>query len=114
MNHRSESHSHPAETGSKTTETLIQNIQKLMDEVEAAVAKSGDAADKGLGHKLDALQDRLSHATDRVRGFYASARKQVSAGAQRTDETIRSHPYESLAVALGVGVLLGVVLRRRD
>jgi ElaB/YqjD/DUF883 family membrane-anchored ribosome-binding protein len=114
MNHRTESQSHSTETGHKTTEALILNIQKLMDEVEAAVAKSGEDADNGLGQKLDALQDRLTHATERVRGFYASARKRVSAGAQRTDEAIRSHPYESLAVTLGVGVLLGALLRRRD
>jgi len=28
------------------------------------------------------------------------------------DSAIRAHPYESLAIALGVGVLLGALLRR--
>ena len=40
--------------------------------------------------------------------------RKVVAGARATDETIRAHPYESLAIALGVGVLLGALIRRNS
>ena len=43
---------------------------------------------------------------------YSQARRKVVAGARATDETIRSYPYASLAVALGVGVLVGAALSR--
>jgi len=43
---------------------------------------------------------------------YDRARHNVVAGAKYTDETIRQHPYQSLAIALGVGVLLGALIRR--
>jgi ElaB/YqjD/DUF883 family membrane-anchored ribosome-binding protein len=45
---------------------------------------------------------------------YGRARQGVVAGAQYTDETIRLHPYQSLAVALGVGVLVGALIRRSN
>jgi ElaB/YqjD/DUF883 family membrane-anchored ribosome-binding protein len=112
MPHRTESHSHTADN--EGPDKLIQNIQKLMDEVESLVAKSGDSANHAIGDKLTALKDRLSGATDKAREYYTTARKKVVAGAHQADETIRSHPYESLAVALGVGVLLGALLRRRS
>ena len=35
------------------------------------------------------------------------------AGAKATDRAIREHPYESLGVAFGLGVLIGVLIARR-
>jgi ElaB/YqjD/DUF883 family membrane-anchored ribosome-binding protein len=107
MNHRTEAHT-------DSPDQLIKSIQKLLDEVEATIAKSADGSSPGAGDKLDALQERFSDAKTKIQGYYNTARQRIVSGAQSADETIRSHPYESLAVALGVGVLLGALLRRRD
>jgi ElaB/YqjD/DUF883 family membrane-anchored ribosome-binding protein len=107
MNHRTE-------TPAQTPEQLIKNIQQLMDEVESALTKSSDDGSSGFSDKLGELQDRFAGAKDKAAGYYKAARQKVVDGAHAADETIRSHPYESLAIALGVGVLLGAVLRRRD
>jgi ElaB/YqjD/DUF883 family membrane-anchored ribosome-binding protein len=98
----------------QTAEELISNIQKLMAEVESVIATGGESATEAATSRLAALQDRFSTASEAVQGYYRTAKKKVTAGAEAADETIRSHPYESLAVALGVGVLLGALLRRRD
>jgi ElaB/YqjD/DUF883 family membrane-anchored ribosome-binding protein len=101
--------------GSQTAEELIQNIQALMAEVESVIATgaNGDIATAATS-KFQDLKDRFSDATEQMQGYYQTARKKVVSGARAADETIRSHPYESLAVALGVGVLLGALLRRRE
>lgn len=101
-------------TSTQSAEELIANIQKLMAEVESVIANGSDAVTEGATSRLAALQERFSSASDAVQGYYRTAKKKVTAGAQAADETIRTHPYESLAVALGVGVLLGALLRRRD
>lgn len=97
-----------------TAEQLIRNIQKLMAEVEEVIANQGESMRSEASSKLEELQSRLSSASDAVAGFYRTARRRVSDGAQVADETIRTHPYESLAVALGLGVVLGALLRRGD
>jgi ElaB/YqjD/DUF883 family membrane-anchored ribosome-binding protein len=107
MNHRTEMHT-------ESPEQLIKNIQKLMEEVEATIAKSSDGSAAAAGDKLAALQDRFSDAKTKLQGYYKVAKQRIVDGAQTADDTIRSHPYESLAIALGVGVLLGALLRRRD
>jgi ElaB/YqjD/DUF883 family membrane-anchored ribosome-binding protein len=108
MNHRADTHS-------DSPEALIKNIQKLMEEVETIVAKSTDVdVAGGFKDRLSDLQDRFSGAKTKVQGYYKVAKQKVVDGAEAADETIRAHPYESLAVALGVGVLLGALLRRRD
>ena len=45
--------------------------------------------------------------------MYDGARKRVVAGAKCTDEAIRENPYQSLAIAGGVGLLVGLLLARR-
>jgi ElaB/YqjD/DUF883 family membrane-anchored ribosome-binding protein len=106
MNHRTETHT-------DSPEQLIKNIQQLMDEVEAIVAKSADVGEAVDG-RLGDLQERLSSAKDKVQDYYKVAKRKISDGARATDDAIRSHPYESLAVALGVGLLLGALIRRRS
>jgi len=104
---------HKSETSSASPEEMLANIQKLMDEVENLITHRPAAADNHeTGNRLADLQDRLSGMATRVKGAYNSARRNVVNGAHQADETIRTHPYQSLAVALGVGMLVGALLRR--
>jgi ElaB/YqjD/DUF883 family membrane-anchored ribosome-binding protein len=41
-----------------------------------------------------------------------SAHLTATAAVRETDRTIRDYPYRSLAVALGLGVVIGLVLNR--
>jgi ElaB/YqjD/DUF883 family membrane-anchored ribosome-binding protein len=93
----------------ETPEQIIEHISRLMAEAEAMLA--GPVADQVSG-KISDLKDRLSDARDKMGDMYSQARKKVIAGAQYTDETIREYPYYSIGVALGVGVLLGVLVGR--
>ena len=36
-----------------------------------------------------------------------------AASARATDRAIREHPYESIGIAFGVGVLIGVLINRK-
>ena len=74
----------------------------------------GDTAGEFVGEKTEAMRERLQHAQERLEQFYTTARARVISGARTTDATIRAHPYESLAVAIGVGVLIGALVRRNS
>lgn len=93
----------------ETPEQLIEHISRLMAEAEAMIA--GPVPEQSPG-RLAEIKDRLESARMRLNQAYASARQNVVAGARYTDETIRAYPYQSLGIALGVGVLLGVLIGR--
>ena len=59
-------------------------------------------AKKDSGNRVEAA----SEAWDK-------GKETVKATAKKTDEAIRSHPYESIGIAFGVGVLIGVLIGRR-
>jgi ElaB/YqjD/DUF883 family membrane-anchored ribosome-binding protein len=93
----------------ETPEQLIEHISRLMAEAEAMIA--GPVSDQSPGNLTD-IKERLESARVRLNDVYTRARTNVVAGAKYTDETIRQHPYQSLAIALGIGVLLGALIRR--
>lgn len=68
---------------------------------------------ESLTERLEAARENLAHVQERVGELCEQARDKVAAGAKVTDKAIRKHPYESVAIALGVGVLVGVFLGRR-
>ncbi len=93
----------------ESPEEMVEHIRRLMNEAESLL--TGPVADRA-GDRLAELRARFEHLQTKASDVYAGARTKVIAGAKATDQTVRSHPYESLAVALGVGVLLGALVRR--
>lgn len=96
-------------SATETPEEIAEHISRLMTEAEALLA--GPVATRA-NEKLSELRARFEQLQSKAASAYGEARQKVVAGARATDETIRSHPYESLAIALGIGVLLGALIRR--
>ena len=95
----------------QTPKELLHDLQALVAEAEAMIA---DSVTEQPAAAFDSLRSRFVAAQERCADAYAGARKKVIAGAKHTDETIRANPYQSLAIALGVGLLVGVLLGRRS
>lgn len=93
----------------ESPEEMVEHIRRLMNEAESLL--TGPVAERA-GDRLGELRARFDQLQTKAADVYADARKKVVAGAKVTDETVRAHPYESLAVALGIGVLLGALVRR--
>lgn len=90
---------------------LIANITQLMDEAEQMLREStsqhAEAQVELLSKRCDDLQARVAH-------FCNETGKEIAVRIHRTDQAIRSHPYRSVAIALGAGVLLGALLVGRQ
>jgi ElaB/YqjD/DUF883 family membrane-anchored ribosome-binding protein len=94
-----------------TPKDLLNELQALVVEAESMMADSlSEHSTEALGN----LRARFGAAQERFADIYEGAKKKVVAGAKYTDATIRENPYQSLAIALGVGVVLGVLIGRRS
>ena len=94
-----------------TPKELLTDLQALVAEAEAMIS---DSLSEHSADAIDSLRSRFVAAQERFTDAYAGARKKVIAGAKYTDETISANPYQSLAIAAGVGLLIGVLLGRRS
>jgi ElaB/YqjD/DUF883 family membrane-anchored ribosome-binding protein len=94
-----------------TPKELLSELKTLVAEAETMMADSlSEHSSEALGN----LRERFSAAQERFSDIYDGAKKKVVAGAKYTDTTIRENPYQSMAIALGVGVLVGVLVGRRS
>jgi ElaB/YqjD/DUF883 family membrane-anchored ribosome-binding protein len=98
--------SHAATTDAP--DTFLTDLRTLVTEAEKLLAQGDE--DTGIG---SALRARFEAAQERFSDMYVGARKRIVAGGKATDQAIRENPYQSLAVAAGVGLLIGVLIGRR-
>ncbi|MFT3830778.1 MAG: hypothetical protein QM691_13830 [Opitutaceae bacterium] len=89
---------------------LLDNLRDLLADTERAFGSSAAAETKSLWKSVDR---RFGHVREQLDHVYRRSREQVQRAARETDRAIRTHPYEALAVALGVGLLCGALFRRR-
>lgn len=71
---------------------------------------------RNMKHATNDIQDELHHAANqagrKVRGLIDSAGEEVSYVSDRLTSEFQTHPLRSGIIALGVGVVLGALLRR--
>jgi ElaB/YqjD/DUF883 family membrane-anchored ribosome-binding protein len=90
-------------------ERVKEDLHALMRDAEELLkATAGDMSEKA---KL--ARTRLAEALEKAKGTYRQLEEKTVAAARATDKVIREHPYESIGVAFGVGLLIGVLVARR-
>ena len=97
-------------TDEQSPDTFITDLRALVTEAQKLLDASPDDSNGETGL---ALRERFEAARDRFNDIYATAKKKVVAGGKYADETIRANPYQSIAIAAGVGVLVGILVGRR-
>jgi len=95
----------------QTPEALLNDLRTLVTEAEKMI---GASVSEHTADAMSALRSRYEAASERMGEIYDGAKTRVVAGAKSTDEAIRANPYQSLAIALGAGLLIGVLLGRRS
>lgn len=98
-----------SETTANPKDKIVADLKTLARDAEELLkATAGD-----LSEKAKEARARLNVALEKARQSTHKWEEKAAAGAKATDALIRRHPYESLGVAFGVGVLLGVLFNRR-
>jgi ElaB/YqjD/DUF883 family membrane-anchored ribosome-binding protein len=90
-------------------EKLVTDLKILSRDAEAVLQATAGQA----GEKVGELRSRLATALESTKATLGRVQEKAVAGAKVADQTIREHPYESIGVAFGVGLLIGVLVGRR-
>lgn len=98
-------------SSAQTPEELLQDLRTLISDAETLL---GDSVKERSAEAVAALRSRFEAAQARVSAACETVGQKARAGARYADETIRENPYQSLAVAAGVGVLVGLLVGRNS
>ena len=96
-------------TSDINTDRLVSDLKTVTKDAEELLKTV--SGEKGNGSQE--IRMRLSSAIDSAKATYRRMEEKAVAGAKATDKVIRDHPYESLGVAFGLGLLVGVLVTRK-
>lgn len=66
-----------------------------------------------LENEKGQMRASLENVIEKAKDVCDRLQNQTAAAAKATDKTVREHPYESMGVAFGLGVLVGFLIFRR-
>lgn len=81
----------------------------LAEDARALLTATADVA----GEKVGEARQRLAEALQSDLEYCNRLRDKAVEGVEIADEAVHEHPYQAIAIALGVGALLGFLVARR-
>ena len=93
----------------ESTQKLIRDLRQVVQDGEEVLrAGAGELGEKGA-----AARAKLAAALESAKETARKLQDKTVAGAKATDKVIRNHPYESIGIAFGVGVIIGLFVNRK-
>jgi len=92
-----------------STENLLNDLKAVVEDGEELL-KSGA---EHLGDRGRAAREKLAAALEVAKETRRKLQMQATAGAKATDRIIREYPYQSIGIAFGLGLLIGILVNRR-
>jgi ElaB/YqjD/DUF883 family membrane-anchored ribosome-binding protein len=94
-------------------ERLLSDLKALASDAESLLrVTAGDA-----GNRARAARARLTSIIEKAKtaceDLQSRGAESARNAARKADRTIRDHPYESLGIAFGTGLLVGLLFKRR-
>ena len=93
----------------KEKNQMSNDLNQLADDARALLGASAGAA----GEKVGEARVRLAAALDRGRRIYDDVLDREAANVRAVDGVMHEHPYEAIAIGVGVGALIGYLVALR-
>jgi ElaB/YqjD/DUF883 family membrane-anchored ribosome-binding protein len=97
-------------------EQLLAEFNAIVSETERLLTgqSTGTAVEAVPGAGLDErLTDNLRAARERLEQLEDSVLQRTKAAFKVTDTYVHEHPWQAVGIAAGIGLLIGLLLRRR-
>lgn len=100
-------------TGRISREKVVEDFKTLARDAEELLrVTAGEVAEK-MSDEAKAARARLATALEGTKGTLQQLEDRAIISARAADQVVRSHPYESIGAAFGLGLLIGVLVGRR-
>lgn len=95
-----------------TTATLRSDLQLLKTDIDSLVTHAVDLTDAELSDAYEKIAGKVSAVGQSAREFAGKASDTIHHGVDVSTEYVKDRPKQSLALALGIGTLIGILLAR--
>lgn len=99
--------------GEVTTGKLVEDLKVVMQDAEALLKATSAQTGEKLQEVRARAEESLRKAQARLSQMEEEAVKRAREVADVTKEYVRDNPWQSVGIAAGVGLLVGLLLSRR-
>jgi ElaB/YqjD/DUF883 family membrane-anchored ribosome-binding protein len=96
------------------TARLLEQLQAVVRDAEALLTATASQT----GERVSALRARAEDSLQQARSHIADTQEELLQGARdaaaATENYIKKNPWQTLGIAVGVGLVIGLLLKRRD
>ncbi len=96
-----------------TTDQLLADLKTVMHDAEALLRATSSQTGEKIQEVRARAEESLRQAKQRLSSIEDEALRRAREVADATDEYVRENPWQSVGVAAGVGLLVGLLLARR-
>jgi ElaB/YqjD/DUF883 family membrane-anchored ribosome-binding protein len=96
-------------TTRQANDRLVGDLKAVARDAEHLVKATAGQA----GERVNAMRNRMTTVMDSAKATYGKLQDKTLSAGKATDRYVRGRPYQTIGIALGLGLLLGVLIRRR-
>jgi len=97
----------------QSTSNLRSELSNLKSDLDALLSRASTLSDTELKDARDRLMNQFNSMRQTAQSMAGQASKQLSHGVDVTTDYVKQKPLQSVAIAAGVGLLVGALLRRQ-
>jgi ElaB/YqjD/DUF883 family membrane-anchored ribosome-binding protein len=97
----------------RMSSSLRGELSTLKSDLDALVNRATSMSDEELSQAHTQMMAKFSSMRYAAKGMATEATRQFNRGVETTTEYVKDRPMQSVAVAVGTGLLLGLLFKRR-
>lgn len=96
-----------------TTDQLVADLKTVMDDAEALLKATSTLTGEKIQEVRARAEESLRQAKVRLTEVEEEAMRRAREVADAADEYVRENPWQSVGIAAGIGLVVGLLLARR-
>ncbi len=97
--------------GAGGSSSLRDELSSLKRDLDDLVSRAASLSDRELSDARDKMMTKFGSMRTAARGVADQARTQLNQGMDVTSDYVKDKPLQSVAIAAGVGLLVGALMR---
>lgn len=92
---------------------LVADLRTVVSDAEQLLKLTADQVGEGTAGLRERLQERLALSKESLLDLQATAAEKAKAAGHAADDYVHEHPWKSVAIGAGVGLIVGMLIGRR-
>ena len=100
-------------TTAEQREKLMADLRLVVTDAEELLKLTANHVGEGAAGLRERLHERITDAKHKLLDLQAAATEKAKAVGHAADDYVHEHPWKSVAIGAGLGVILGMLISRR-